>query len=541
MKRNVCIVQPGYSVDFSRSDEYFEWEMARLDAIGPDVDIVVLPEGADILGKLTDPNKIRATVARRTQRLLQKAADTARRCDALVFVNAYDTVNGRFRNTTFAFDRQGNVAGKYYKQHLTWGEEHVMGLDSAYTYEYDSPMVLELDGIRFAFITCYDYYFYENYANIAKENVDVIIGCAQQKSDRLDIAETFGKFLAYNCNAYLLRSGVTLNDGTDLAGGSMVVSPEGKVLLNLEERMDTGCIAIDTERKLYKPGGFGNPDCAHWQYMEKGRRPWKYRQSGSAIVLDDDLMPYPRTCAHRGFPAVAPEGTMPGFGAAIALGAQEIEFDVWWTKDGELVVSHDRSLERCSDGTGLVTDYTYEELLKFDFGAKFGNDSFRGLRIPKFEEVLAQFACQVIMNIHIKTGNNKLVYNVDTIRKIAALIHKYGCEKYCYFMTGNDILLKQLAQYAPGIKRCVGAGDEPDRIVDRAIEMGCEKVQLFLDHANADMCRKAHEHGIICNVYYADTEKRAREYLDMGCDVILTNDCNNIIQVVDAWKRERQR
>lgn len=538
MNKNVCVLQPGYSVDFERSEEYFEWELSKLDSFDSSIDIIVLPEGSDILGYLTDPDEIKVVVSRRTQRLLSKAAETARRCDAIIFVNAYDTVNDKFRNTTFAFDRSGTIVGKYYKQHLTWGEEHVMKLDSAYTYVYDTPMVLEIDGIRFSFITCYEFYFYENFSNIAKENVDIIIGCSQQKSDHIDITETFAKFIAYNCNAYLLRSGVSLNDGSALAGGSMVVSPEGTILANLKGRMDSVTVTIDPTKKLYKPGGFGNPNCAHWQYMEKGRRPWKYRQCGSAIVLDDEIMPYPRTCAHRGFPAVAPEGTMPGFGAAIALGAQEIEFDVWWTKDKELVVSHDKSLERCSDGKGLVTDYTYDELLKFDFGAKFGNDSFKGLRIPKFEEVLSQFACQVIMNIHIKTGNNKLVYDVELIKKIASLIHKYGCEKYCYFMTGNDILLKQLAQHAPGIKRCVGAGDEPDRIVDRAIEMGCEKVQLFLDHANAEMTQKAHEHGIICNVFYADTEKRACEYLEMGCDVILTNDCNNIMQVVDKWKTE---
>lgn len=538
MKKNVCIFQPGYSVDCSRSQEYFEWELEQLDRLDENIDIVVLPEGADVLGKLGSPDDVLANVRENTARLVSKAADTAKRCNAIVFVNCYDKAGEKYRNTTIAFDRFGNIVGKYYKQHLTWGEEHVLGLDASYTYEYDSPLVLEIDGIRFSFLTCYDFYFYENYANIAKENVDIIIGCAQQKSDRLDIAETFSRFLAYNCNAFVLRSGVSLNDGSLLAGGSMVVSPDGHILVNLEEKIDVAKVEIDTSNKLYKPGGFGNPDCAHWEYVEKGRRPWKYRQSGSAVILDDNLMPYPRTCAHRGFPAVAPEGTMPGFGAAIALGAQEIEFDIWWTKDGELVVSHDRNLERCSDGTGLVTDYTYEELLKFDFGAKFGNDAFKGLRIPLFEEVLAQFACQVIMNIHIKTGNNKLVYDVDLIKKIAALIHKYGCEKYCYFMTGNDILLRQLAEYAPGIKRCVGAGDEPDRIVDRAIEMGCEKVQLFLEHADSEMTRKAHEHGIICNVYYADTEKRAREYLEMGCDVILTNNCNTIMQVVESWKRE---
>ena len=48
-------------------------------------------------------------------------------------------------------------------------------------------------------------------------------------------------------------------------------------------------------------------------------------------------MPYPRVCAHRGFSTIAPENSMPAFGAAVAMGAEEIEFDLWYTKDGEIV------------------------------------------------------------------------------------------------------------------------------------------------------------------------------------------------------------
>ena len=57
-------------------------------------------------------------------------------------------------------------------------------------------------------------------------------------------------------------------------------------------------------------------------------------------------MSYPSLCAHRGFSSVAPENSMPAFGAAVALGAEEIEFDLWSTKDGVLVSCHDETLER---------------------------------------------------------------------------------------------------------------------------------------------------------------------------------------------------
>lgn len=80
-------------------------------------------------------------------------------------------------------------------------------------------------------------------------------------------------------------------------------------------------------------------------------------------------MPYPRLCAHRGFNTVAPENSLPAYGAAVALGAEEIEFDLWSTKDGVIVSCHDSTLDRVSDGTGVISDHTYEELLQLDFGA----------------------------------------------------------------------------------------------------------------------------------------------------------------------------
>lgn len=81
------------------------------------------------------------------------------------------------------------------------------------------------------------------------------------------------------------------------------------------------------------------------------------------VSLDDNSLPYPRLCAHRGFNSVAPENSMPAFGAVVALGASEIEFDIWATKDRQLVSIHDPTLDRVSNGSGSVWEYTYDELM----------------------------------------------------------------------------------------------------------------------------------------------------------------------------------
>ena len=222
---------------------------------------------------------------------------------------------------------------------------------------------------------------------------------------------------------------------------------------------------------------------------------------------------------------------MPSFGAAVALGAEEIEFDLWYTKDGEVVSLHDSDLERVSDGTGKVYDHTYEELLKYDFGIKH-SEKFKGLKIIKFEEILKKFACHVIMNIHIKSVDNVNPLSEEYLKKIIDLIRKYDCEKYSYFMTGNDTVLGQLQSLAPDICRCCGGGDAPLLMVERGIKYGCKKIQLVKWAFNEEMIKKAHDNGMRCTIFWSDEIDEAKKFLDMGVDVILTNDYQKISQIL---------
>ena len=137
------------------------------------------------------------------------------------------------------------------------------------------------------------------------------------------------------------------------------------------------------------------------------------------------------------------------------------------------------------------------------------------------------------MNIHIKTVDNQCEYDPDALRKIIALIDKYDCRKYVYFTSGNDNLLRLARRMAPDICRCVGAGDAPRELVDRAIRYDCKKIQLFKGKFDQEMIDRAHENGIICNVFWSDDEDEAREYLAMGIDTILTNDYNLISRVAE--------
>ncbi len=528
----VCIIQPAYSTDYSRIDAYFEAQLALMEQCDDSMDLIVLPEMCDIPCLAPDKEAADAASAKFNARILDVSARLARRAHAMVFVSARAKGDRGERNATYAFNREGEIAGIYFKQHLTPGEVTKIRLDSDYTFEHSEPTVIEMEGLRFGFLTCYDFYFYEAFANMARQRPDIIIGCSHQRSDTHRSLELMSAFLAYNTNAYVVRSSVSMDESSDIGGASLVAAPTGEILLSMKSRVGLECVEIDPEAKYFKPAGFGNPPSAHHEYIEKGRRPWKYRPGGSAIVRHDAIMPYPRTCAHRGFNTVAPENSLPAFGSAIAMGAEEIEFDLWFTKDGEVVSIHDSKLERVSNGEGRVWDHTLAELKALDFGFKRGEE-FRGLRIPTFEEILKKFSCHCVMNIHLKTGGEDPSY----LDKVVKLIKKYDCEKYVYFMTGDDALLERLQREYPEIPRCCGAGQRKWEIVDRAIQYGCAKVQLFKPYFNREMIDKAHANGILCNVFWSDDPAETEEFLDMGIDVILTNDYNRIAQVVA--KREK--
>lgn len=526
-----CIIQPPYSRDTSLSEEYFQYKLDCLARCDESVDLIVLPEYSDVPCATATLEETLYWHERFIGPLLTACAETAERCHALVFVNALSHEEGGWRNTTYAYDRSGALAGKYFKKHLPPLEKEVLGLDNSYTFSCEPPYVLELDGLRFAFLTCYDFYFYEAFAAIARQKADIIIGCSLQRSDTHDAIEIMCRFLAYNTNAWVVRSSVSFAEDAEICGASMVVSPTGKVLANMKGRFGMETVEFDPADKYYKPAGYGNPPAAHHEYIEYGRAPWQYRTAGPGVVPFEDAMPYPRICAHRGFSTVAPENSLPAYGAAVAMGAQEIEFDLWPTADGEVVSCHDATLERVSDGEGLIYEHTLAQLRQLDFGAKFG-EKFKGLRLPTFEEILQRLGGRTIMNIHVKPLDGP--YDPAIMQKIVTLLRQYDCTRHCYFMLERDDDILAFKACAPEIPVCVGHDfNRPWAIVDRAIALGAQKVQLFKPYFNQEMIDKAHAHGILCNVFWADDPDEARRYLDMGIDTILTNEYNLVSQILN--------
>ena len=110
----------------------------------------------------------------------------------------------------------------------------------------------------------------------------------------------------------------------------------------------------------------------------------------------------PIVAAHRGVPSQAPENTMVGYRMAYDLGADQIETDVQRTKDGHLVIMHDNTVDRTTNGTGEVDQLTLEEIRGFDAGMKY-DEKFAGEKIPTFKEFLQEFKGKdVVLLVELK-------------------------------------------------------------------------------------------------------------------------------------------
>ena len=116
--------------------------------------------------------------------------------------------------------------------------------------------VFEHNGIRFGFLTCFDIYFSAAIEQLAAGKPDVIVFPSYQRGERTDIIRAQAKLLAFRCNAYVLRTSVSMRD-SDHGGCSMIVSPDGQILCDLGSSIGSASVKIDLTWKYYRNAGFG--------------------------------------------------------------------------------------------------------------------------------------------------------------------------------------------------------------------------------------------------------------------------------------------
>jgi len=149
--------------------------------------------------------------------------------------------------------------------------------------------------------------------------------------------------------------------------------------------------------------------------------------------------------AHRGASAYAPENTMAAFRLAAEQGAEAIELDAKLTADGEVVVIHDMTVDRTTDGHGEVRRLRLEEIRRLDAGSFFA-ETYRGERVPLLREVFAELGQRLFINVELTNYNDP---RDDLPIRVAALVREYRLEERVLFSSFNPLNLLRIRRLLP--------------------------------------------------------------------------------------------
>jgi|MudIll2142460700_1097286.scaffolds.fasta_scaffold10699_5 glycerophosphoryl diester phosphodiesterase len=236
----------------------------------------------------------------------------------------------------------------------------------------------------------------------------------------------------------------------------------------------------------------------------------------------------PRNIAHRGGSRLAPENTLPAFANAVATGADVLELDVRRTADDVVVLLHDPTVDRTTDGVGDVGQMTFAELQQLDAGYQFTADGgashpFRGMgiRVPTLEQVLDAFP-DAYFNIEIKDA-------VPTVAPVLALIEARGIADHVLLASIFDEIAAKVRTNAPDVLTSMTAAellalsnltaeDEASYVAPAPI------AQPPYVYVTPEMMATAKRHHLIVHVWTVDDRETMVDFLARGVDGIITND-----------------
>lgn len=247
------------------------------------------------------------------------------------------------------------------------------------------------------------------------------------------------------------------------------------------------------------------------------------------INLNMGILTKTQVTAHRGFSSVAPENTLYAFESAVETGADYIELDVQLTADEQLVVFHDKAIDRTTDGKGELSNYTYDELQEFSAGSWYGkNGKFDDAKIMLLSDVLETVDDDIMLNIEIKNHGNV----TKTTEKTVEIIEEYNIEKSCYITSFSYSALKTVKKLNPKIKTGLIANVASSTSFSQLKYI--DAVSLNYIFINQSIVNMAHQNGKRVFVWTVDRPSDMRHMIAMGVDNIITNRPDRTLEMVDS-------
>ncbi|WP_246944618.1 glycerophosphodiester phosphodiesterase [Bacillus pinisoli] len=222
---------------------------------------------------------------------------------------------------------------------------------------------------------------------------------------------------------------------------------------------------------------------------------------------------------HRGAAGTHPENTMISFQEVERVGADGIELDVQLSKDGEIVVIHDETLDRTTTGEGWVKDYNLKELRRFDASYKF--PEYGVCKIPTLDEVF-NWALSNDLFINVELKNTTVLYE-GIEEKVIKLIRTYKYENRVVISSFNHYSLVECHKQAPDLNLGILYSEPLYEPYDYAKRLGANSIHPQYKVATDLIVQKSQQSGIPVRTYTVNKTKDLKRLIAVGAAAIITD------------------
>ncbi len=248
--------------------------------------------------------------------------------------------------------------------------------------------------------------------------------------------------------------------------------------------------------------------------------------------------------AHRGFRGAYPENTMPAFQKAAELGVDGLETDIHQTKDGVLVVCHDETVDRTTNGSGLIKEMTLAELQRLDAGYRWTADNGRtyphrgqGITIPTLEELFTAFP-QFWINVDIKQSSPPIV------TPFVAMIRQFNMADKMMVGSFDTETVRQFRQQCPEVAAAASEPEARRLVILSKLGLGrfyrgqAQAMQLpewngRLHIITPRFVKDAHQAGTAVHVWTVNETADMQRLIRIGVDGIITDFPNKMLKLLN--------
>jgi glycerophosphoryl diester phosphodiesterase len=255
-------------------------------------------------------------------------------------------------------------------------------------------------------------------------------------------------------------------------------------------------------------------------------------------------LPYPLVIAHQGGDGLWPGNTMYAFEHAAALGVDVLEMDLHITKDGVLILMHDETVDRTTDGKGLIEEMTLAEIKTLDAGHGWSPDDGgtfpyrgRGIKVPTLEEVLQAFP-GYRMTIEIKKTECSMA------APLCDLIRGHGMQDKILVASFHDERMEKFRQVCPEVATSSARQETTVFVLMSKAFLGRLYSPVFsslqVPEKSSDIAvmtarfvRAAHERNLKVEPWAINDPEQMKRYIDWGVDGIITDRPDLMLEILD--------